>query len=251
MGRKPFSQTMAQEVRDEYFSCKRSLAKVAKMFRISETTANNMICQIGPYKKEKKTTKLTICLDFDGVVHSYISGWHGPTLIPDPPVPYVRLAINQLRENYEVKIHSTRCGHEGGMEAIVKWLMQYDIMVDEICEHKPPAVVYVDDRGLQFNGDWSQTIEDISNFKHWIDQSVPSFLRKDSDGKKGSMVHPDISDSNQVRELKRMVEQEKETRIKYQDVVYKVCVIVDRRKGKGSIVTVDQVVDEIECLIKR
>ena len=251
MGRKPYSQRTAQEVRDEYFTCKKSLAQVAKMFRISETTANNMICQVGPYKKEKKTTKYTICLDFDGVVHSYISGWQGPAVIPDPPVPYVHLAINQLRKDYEVKIHSTRCGHKGGMEAIVKWLMQYNIMVDGICEHKPPAIIYVDDRGLQFNGDWVQTIKDIRNFRHWMDQSIPSFLRKDSAGKKESMIHPDISDSDQVRKLKEMVEQEKEIRMKYQDVVYKVCVIVDRRKGKGSIVTVDQVVDEIECLIKR
>jgi hypothetical protein len=28
----------------------------------------------------------TVCLDFDGVVHSYRSGWRGATVIPDPPI---------------------------------------------------------------------------------------------------------------------------------------------------------------------
>ena len=31
--------------------------------------------------------KPIICLDFDGVIHSYTSGWKGAAVIPDPPVP--------------------------------------------------------------------------------------------------------------------------------------------------------------------
>jgi len=110
----------------------------------------------------------TICLDFDGVVHSYVSGWKGASIVPDPPVPTTKRSIELLRMDYEVKIYSSRCGQEGGKEAIVRWLSKYNIVVDEVCDHKPPAIVYVDDRGLQFNGDWMQTIDAIHNFKHWI-----------------------------------------------------------------------------------
>lgn len=30
--------------------------------------------------------KPILCLDFDGVIHSYSSGWKGADVIPDPPV---------------------------------------------------------------------------------------------------------------------------------------------------------------------
>ena len=110
----------------------------------------------------------TICLDFDGVVHSYTSGWQGKLIINDPPVAGTKEAIDKLRMDYEVKIYSTRCDSEEGQEAIKRWLWKYDIVVDEVCAHKPPAIIYIDDRGLQFNGDWDKTIADVHNFHHWI-----------------------------------------------------------------------------------
>ncbi len=45
------------------------------------------------------------------------------------------------------------------------WLRKHGIEVDEVCEHKPPAVVYVDDRAVPFRGDWDQVIVDIRNFR--------------------------------------------------------------------------------------
>lgn len=63
-------------------------------------------------------------------------------------------------------------------------------------------------------------------------------------------IHPDISDSDEVRKLKKEIKNEKEIRIRYQNIVYKICNIVDKRKGKGSMVTVDQVVDEAKRLLR-
>ena len=107
----------------------------------------------------------TVCLDFDGVIHSYRSGWQGEATIPDPPIHGVREAIEKLRKTYRVVIHSARGRTAAGREAIRRWLEKHGIEVDEICEQKPPAFVYVDDRAIPFKGDWGQTISDINDFR--------------------------------------------------------------------------------------
>ena len=42
--------------------------------------------------------KPTVVFDFDGVIHSYTSGWKGTAEIPDPPVPGIGEAITKLRQ---------------------------------------------------------------------------------------------------------------------------------------------------------
>jgi hypothetical protein len=107
----------------------------------------------------------TVCLDFDGVIHSYRSGWRGAANIPDPPIHGVREAIGHLRKTYRVVIHSARSRTDEGRAAMTQWLEKHNIEVDEICAHKPPAFVYVDDRAIPFKGEWSQTIAEINDFR--------------------------------------------------------------------------------------
>jgi predicted phosphatase len=111
----------------------------------------------------------TVCLDFDGVIHGYKSGWKGYAVITDPPVPGVKEAIDELRKTYMVKVFSTRCKKPEGREAIKKYLEKYDISVSAICEEKPSAFIYVDDRGFKFDGNWSAAVEAIKNFKSWLE----------------------------------------------------------------------------------
>jgi hypothetical protein len=115
--------------------------------------------------------KPTICIDFDGVINSYKSGY-GPDYkvdrIPDGPVKGTREAIKVLREEYRVVVQSTRCAEPEGKQAIIEWLAKYDIEVDEIVTHKPPAIVYVDDRAIQFRGSWDTALEEINEFEHWF-----------------------------------------------------------------------------------
>ena len=112
--------------------------------------------------------KKTLCLDFDGVIHSYKSGWKGASIIPDPPVIGAREAIAKLRENWKVVVYSSRSGQEGGKQAMSDWFVNNDIQVDELCDHKPPAFIYVDDRGVTFTGNWDKLIDDVNNFIHWM-----------------------------------------------------------------------------------
>lgn len=105
--------------------------------------------------------KQTIILDFDGVVHSYSSGWKGADVVPDPPTPGAKEAIAILREKYTVVVVSSRCNQAGGIDAIQVWLNLHGIVVDKISSEKPPHIVVVDDRALRFNGNWQEVLDGI------------------------------------------------------------------------------------------
>lgn len=111
----------------------------------------------------------TVVFDFDGVIHSYISGWQGSdTAIPDPPVSGIKEAIDQIRAaGYRVVVVSTRCRSVEGQYAIAHWLRENRIEVDNITPEKPPAICYIDDRALTFDGHPETLLERIVNFRPW------------------------------------------------------------------------------------
>lgn len=114
--------------------------------------------------------KKTVVFDFDGVIHSYSSGWQGETKIPDPPVPGIERALKALHDaGYEVVVVSTRCASMFGRAAIENWLDMYGMthLVDRVCKEKPPAICYVDDRAICFDGNPDTLFSSIENFKPW------------------------------------------------------------------------------------
>lgn len=111
--------------------------------------------------------KQTVIFDFDGVIHSYKSGWKGADLIPDEPVPGIKEAVTGIRQHYRVVVVSTRCYQLGGIAAIEEWLKNNDIEVDEVTGEKPPAIVQIDDRALTFDGHPETLLEKIQTFKPW------------------------------------------------------------------------------------
>lgn len=125
------------------------------------------------------TFKPTICIDFDGVIHSYISPWAGPSKILDPIVPgAIQFMLMMLAAGYHIAIHSSRSHSHTGFIAMQEWLKKeagntwYDSPAGpglenvEFVQHKPIAMVYIDDRAMLFTGVWP-TIEDIKNFVPW------------------------------------------------------------------------------------
>lgn len=113
-------------------------------------------------------SKQTVVFDFDGVIHSYTSGWQGATVVPDPPVPGIKEAIADIREaGYKVVVVSTRCNTIPGMEAITKYLDEHEIVVDAVLKDKPPAIVYIDDRAICFDGRPETLVNKIKVFKPW------------------------------------------------------------------------------------
>ena len=122
--------------------------------------------------------KPILCLDFDGVIHSYSSGWSGADTIPDPPVAgAVAFMLAALRV-FDVAIFSSRSNQLGGINAMRSWLKKHagqtwyetpdgpGLEDVRFPTEKPAALVSIDDRALTFDGTWPR-IEDLRAFKPW------------------------------------------------------------------------------------
>lgn len=115
-------------------------------------------------------SKKTVVFDFDGVIHKYSKGWQGITNIYDEPVDGIKQVIEKLMKEYEVVIVSTRCAEIDGLKAVREWLQKYNIKVTAIKKEKPPAICYIDDRAIAFNGNVNGLYQKIVSFENWIEK---------------------------------------------------------------------------------
>lgn len=114
--------------------------------------------------------KPILCLDFDGVIHSYSSPWVDAVTISDPPVPGAIEFLQEAVNHFRVAIYSTRSNATNGRAAMKEWLAGYSSreLVDSLewPTEKPPALVTIDDRALTFTGVFPD-IEMLMKFKPW------------------------------------------------------------------------------------
>jgi phosphoglycolate phosphatase-like HAD superfamily hydrolase len=94
----------------------------------------------------------TVCLDFDGVMNTY-TGWQGPDVLFEPR-PGLREFLESLRQSgFEVVVLSTR---------------NLNDLVKGVTDLKPPAVVYLDDRAVCFEGDFDAALRAVKEFRaYW------------------------------------------------------------------------------------
>ena len=123
-----------------------------------------------------KKIKPTVVFDFDGVIHSYISGWQGIHVATDPPTAGIREAIDDIRNDYRVVVVSTRCSNPLGLETVENYLAEHNIIVDEITANKPPAIIYIDDRAICFDGKPETLLSKIKAFTPWY--ADKNYIRK-------------------------------------------------------------------------
>jgi hypothetical protein len=113
----------------------------------------------------------TLVVDFDGVLHSYVSGWKGPTSVPDAPVEGALQFLESAVERFEVAVLSSRSREAGGIDAMKDWLREHGLSERVLGQlrfprTKPPAHVYLDDRGWRFEGTFP-TLDAIDAFEPW------------------------------------------------------------------------------------
>ncbi|HEX3523894.1 MAG TPA: hypothetical protein VHT52_17635 [Stellaceae bacterium] len=125
-------------------------------------------------------SKPILCVDFDGVIHSYTSGWKGASVVPDPPVPGAIAFLREAVKHFRVAIFSTRSNQEGGGYAMRDWLGHHIIEEEpdiigqdppwfaaiEWPTEKPAAMVTLDDRAITFTGIWP-SMDELLTFTPW------------------------------------------------------------------------------------
>lgn len=123
--------------------------------------------------KEKSKKTKTICIDFDGVIHDYSRGYQGKDVF-DKAIDGASNGTKVLKENgWRIIIYTTR----PNTQKLRDWLKENDIAYDYINESpdqpeessgcKLIADVYLDDRAVNFRGNWKWTMGDIAGFKPW------------------------------------------------------------------------------------
>jgi hypothetical protein len=70
-------------------------------------------------------SKPILCVDFDGVIHSYTSGWKGASVIPDPPVPGAMAWLLKAAKLFSVVIYSSRSRDHEGLAAMRAWFTRH------------------------------------------------------------------------------------------------------------------------------
>ena len=127
--------------------------------------------------------KPTICVDFDGVIHSYERGWQNG-VIYGTVVPGFFEWVERVRFQFKLVIYSSRSKTDEGVAAMGLWLHEKrnewikaggerhptEPLEIEFAHEKPAAWLTIDDRAICFRGDWGDSAlspEAMRSFKPW------------------------------------------------------------------------------------
>lgn len=129
--------------------------------------------------------KPTLCIDFDGVIHSYEKGWQDGVIYGSVTPGFFEWA-EQAAEHFKLVVYSSRSKTSDGINAMMVWLYEqrkkwraeggmHEIdapLSFEFANEKPPAFLTIDDRAIQFNGDWAAFDPLVlKTFKPWNAES--------------------------------------------------------------------------------
>ncbi len=111
-------------------------------------------------KNSRIFTKKTILIDLDGVLNEY-TGFFDEEIIP-PIKRGAKEFLKLLAAQYEIKLFTTR-----NRLLASKWLIDNDLdeFISDVTNVKEPCWLYVDERCLTFDGDFSLLIKKINDFK--------------------------------------------------------------------------------------
>ena len=118
--------------------------------------------------------KPILCLDFDGVIHSYERGWQDGEIYGTPTEGFRDWSLRAV-EHFRLVVYSSRS--KDGTQPMKNWMLRHGLNPDlfEFAHEKPPAFLTIDDRALTFEGRWGELHPKILRaFKPWNAKQEPS-----------------------------------------------------------------------------
>ena len=106
--------------------------------------------------------KKTILIDLDGVLNTY-DGNFDKDFIPQIK-DGAKEFLQNLSENFTIKIFTTR-----NKILASKWVLenQLENYIQDITDHKDVCWLFIDDRCINFQGNYEDLNNQIQNFKAW------------------------------------------------------------------------------------
>jgi hypothetical protein len=128
--------------------------------------------------------KPTLCIDFDGVIHSYEKGWQDGVIYGEVVRGFFEW-VERARHQFELVIYSSRSKTDEGVMAMSLWLHEkrnewikaggqrdpVEPLTFEFAHEKPAAWLTIDDRCVRFDGSWDNPLLDpeaMLRFRPWM-----------------------------------------------------------------------------------
>ena len=110
--------------------------------------------------------KPTVCIDLDGVLNEYDGNYLDENC---PPLRSgAREFLSEVARDHRIVILSARNTHR-----VSKWVHDngLDEYVADVTTTKVPAIAYIDDRAINFSGNYQRVIDDLRDFEPWWRES--------------------------------------------------------------------------------
>jgi len=106
--------------------------------------------------------KKTILIDLDGVLNTY-SGEYDENYIP-PIREGAYDFVKELSQNYKIILFTSR-----NLLLASKWIMQNNLetYIENVTNVKEPCYLIIDDRCINFNGNYNKLREEVTAFDVW------------------------------------------------------------------------------------